>query len=86
MSSGSEADFVPQFAVLKFGLSRGCSPVVWHCELQKVHRIHGIVWVGKDIKEHLVSTHCHGQGHLAVAQIAPKNLIIELNFNSKGKF
>ena len=30
-----------------------------------------MVWVGKDLKAHPVSTPCHGQGHLPPDQVAP---------------
>ena len=30
-----------------------------------------MVWVGRDLKDDLVSTPCHGQGHLPPAQVAP---------------
>lgn len=29
-----------------------------------------MAWVGKDLKDHLVSTPCHRQGHLPLYQIA----------------
>ena len=31
---------------------------------------HRMVWVGKDLKDHLVPPPCHGQGHLPLAQVA----------------
>ena len=30
----------------------------------------GMVWVGRDLKDHLVPTPCHGQGHLPPDQVA----------------
>ncbi|XP_039554546.1 uncharacterized protein LOC120497316 isoform X1 [Passer montanus] len=30
-----------------------------------------LVWVGRDLKDHLIPTPCHGQGHLPLSQAAP---------------
>lgn len=33
-----------------------------------------MVWIGKDIKDHLVSTPCHGQGDLSLGQVAQSSI------------
>jgi len=31
---------------------------------------HKMVWVGRDLRDHVVPTHCYGQGHLPLDQVA----------------
>jgi len=42
---------------------------------------HRMVWVGRDLEDHLVLTPCHGQGHLPLDPVAhgldQKNLLLE---------
>jgi len=38
----------------------------WSIESQN----HRMVWVGKALKDHLILTTCHGQGHLPLDQVA----------------
>jgi len=35
---------------------------------------HRMVWVGRDLKDHLVPSPCHGQGHLPLAHAAQSSI------------
>jgi len=41
---------------------------------------HRMVWVGRDLTDHLVPTPCHEQGHLPPAQVAPSSLALNTSF------
>lgn len=58
-------------------------PVVTTAAAAGIHkppgsRTYGMVWVGRDIKAHLVPAPCPGQGHLPQVQAAPSNLSSKL--------
>jgi len=40
------------------------------CHTIESNSLNRVVWVGRDLKAHLIPTPCHGQGHLPLDQVA----------------
>ena len=43
-----------------------------------------MVWVGRDLKDHLVQPPCHGQEHLSLDQASERFSNLTLNMSSDG--
>jgi len=43
-----------------------------------------MAWVGRDLKDHLVPTPCHGQGHFSLDQVAQALFLEEFETRLDG--